>query len=316
MTTRYVANGLVLSCAFKLPGMLPADAHGLPTVSLQRVEADVLGASWSGAGASPWWRGRLGNGQHLTVQPGGAADVLFTYGERAEFLLDRGQRSLLCAPRVDGLDWQRVLLTKVIPNVSVILGYEALHASAVDSPRGAVAILAPSGMGKTTLALALMRCGAPLFCDDILTLAATPGGVLAYPSSPHMNLVQNGASSTAGSVGSTLGVLGDDLWVAADAFAGEPRPVRALCLLERDPALSPKAQRVTPSPLALAPYMLGLSDDYARQRGRFALYAELASSATILRVTCGPADDPGELAGLIESELGLGALGHPVGGRA
>ena len=60
-----------------------------------------------------------------------------------------------CAPCDSGLDWQRALISKVIPSISVMLGYEALHAATVESPQGVVAIMAPSGAGKSTLALEL-----------------------------------------------------------------------------------------------------------------------------------------------------------------
>jgi hypothetical protein len=316
MSTRYLANGIQLSSAFPLPGMLPAHAEGMPSLGLARVGRAELRAAWSGPEGPPAWRGRLGDGLGLTIEIGIEGAVLFTYGERALFLLDPLQRLLSCAPSAEGLDWQRTLLTKVLPTVSVILGYEALHASAVDSPRGIIAILAPSGMGKTTLALELMRRGWPLVSDDILTLGATPDGVLAYPGTPHMNLAENHPDSTAHRFGSTLGILGGERWLATPASSHRPRPVYMVCLLERRSALSLESHRLTPSPLVLAPYMLGLPDDQARQRRRFALYADLASSATMLRITSGPAEEPGDLADLIDSELDVAAPRHAIGSRA
>jgi hypothetical protein len=315
MSTRYVANGLALTSTFKLPGMAPADTEGLPTLTLQRVGHAELRAAWAAPDGPPAWRGRLGDGEDLTVEFGAHGEVLFSYGERALFLLDPGQRSLSCAPRVEGLDWQRTLLTKVLPTVSVICGYEALHASAVDSPHGVIAILAPSGMGKTTLALELMRRGYPLVSDDILTLGASTDGVLAHPGTPHMNLAEKHPDPAADRLGVTLGLLGGERWLAARASSTHARPVHILCLLERCSALSLEAHRLAPAPLALAPYMLGLPDDHDRRRRRFALYSDLASSATTLRITSGRTVQPGALADLIESELDP-APQLAVGGRA
>ena len=64
-----------------------------------------------------------------------------------------------------------------------MLGHEALHAAALDSPDGVVAIMAPSGAGKSTLALELLRQGWPLFADDVLTLStAVKGGSAPIPA--------------------------------------------------------------------------------------------------------------------------------------
>jgi len=316
MSTRYLANGLALTSSFELPGMLPAEDPDLPALRLQRVTQAELRAAWGGPDGPALWRGRLGDGLDLTIQPGARGDVLFSYAQRAMFLLDRGQQTLSCASRAEGLAWQRILLTKILPSVSVMRGYEALHASAVDSPDGVIAILAPSGAGKTTLALELMRRGLTLVSDDVLTLGASSGGVLAYPGTPHMNLAGDHPGHSAHSVGSTLGVLAGERWLAATASRARPRPVRMVCLLERSAALSLDAHRLPASPMALAPYMLGLHDDHARERQRFDLYADLASSAAIFRITSRSEDDAEDLAELIERELDGATRREAVGGRA
>src|SRR5207245_620438 len=103
-----------------------------------------------------------------------------------------------CAPRdVTMLDWQRVLLSRVLPNVSLARGREALHASAVETPLGILAVAAPSGTGKSTLAGELMNRGWPLFADDVLVLSRGSGGVEAHPASPHMNVGDGAVGSVA-----------------------------------------------------------------------------------------------------------------------
>jgi hypothetical protein len=49
--------------------------------------------------------------------------------------------------------------------------------------------------------------------------------------------------------------------------------------------------------------MLGLFEDDERVRRRFALYADLASSTPLIRLTCGAADRPADVADLVESAL-------------
>lgn len=304
MRTPCVAYGLQLRSTFPLAGMTPDTADGLPSLSLELQSEVQLSRAWSGPDGPPAWRGRLGDGLDLTIEHGVAGDLLFSYGDRAHFRLDASRQSLACAPCRDGLDWQRVLLGKVIPSVSVMRGYEALHASAVESPSGVVAVLAPSGAGKTTLALELMRRGWPLFADDVLTLADGPGGVRAYPGAPHMNVAEDQTASAASpEIGVTLGVLSGERWVVAQSTSREARAVRAICLLSRDGAQRLDLRALSPNPLLLAPYMLGLLGDAERERRRFGLYADLTGSARLMRLSGDLGDRPEDLADLIERAL-------------
>jgi hypothetical protein len=179
-------------------------------------------------------------------------------------------------------------------------GYEALHASAIVSPWGALAIAAPTGMGKTTLALELMRRGWPLLSDDVLALAPMPEGVLAYPGTPHMNVSSASKHAVCDDIGSTLAVLAGEHWVAAHETAQEPRTVRAVCLFERSPGLPLDLQVLSGNPLPLTPYILGLPGDVERERSRFELYADLMGSATLLRLTGDSTASPERLADLVE----------------
>jgi hypothetical protein len=304
MQTAYAAYGLQLLSTFPLAGMDPARADGLPSLSLDLRSEEQLTATWSAMDRPPVWRGRLGDGLDLTIERGAAEDLLFSYGDRARFHLDASMQSLACVPRHEGLDWQRTLLSKVIASVSVMRGYEALHASAIDSSQGVVAILAPSGAGKTTLALELMRRGWPLFADDSLTLAHEPGGVRAYPGTPHMNVAEGQMTAMASwDIGSSLGVMAGECWIVARATVREARSVRMICLLTREAGRKLEAQFIAPNPLHLAPYMLGLRGDLERERSRFALYAELMSSTTLMALDCGEDDEPSDAADLLERAL-------------
>jgi hypothetical protein len=173
--------------------------------------------------------------------------------------------------------------------------------AAVDSPDGVVAIMAPSGSGKSTLALELLRRGWPLFADDVLTLADTDGEVHAHPGTPHMSIAQTLPDAVdPQTLGSTLGVIAGERWLVAHASTARPRPVRMLCLLQRGEGLSLQTHTLDPNPVALTPFMLGLSSDSERQRSRFSLYADLLASATLVRLTAGLEHRPGQLADLLE----------------
>jgi hypothetical protein len=310
-TRRYVAFGLELRASFPLPGMASGEADELPSLQLELTTPDELRKAWSGSDGPPEWRGRLGDGLDLAIERGAAGDLLFSYGERApsegdraRFRLHPGMRRLDCAPTRPGLDWQRALITKVLSSISVMRGYEALHAAAVDSPDGVVAIMAPSGAGKSTLAIELLRRDWPLFADDQLTMDRTDGAVRAHPGTPHMNLAENlPAAIDPKTLGSTLGILARERWLAAHAITSHPRPVRMLCLLERGLGLPLEAHTLPANPLPLAPYMLGLSTDTGRQRDRFGLYADLMESTALVRLTAGLEHRPEQLADLLEQAL-------------
>lgn len=303
----YVAYGLRLSCSFPLPGMESvgrACGEGLPMLTIAEEQPSDLQSAWSGTDAPPEWCGRLGDGRDLTIERGRAGDLLFTYGELAYFRLHEDMRHLDCAPRGQSLDWQRALIGKVLSSISVMLGYEALHAAVVDTPRGIVAIMAPSGTGKSTLAIELLRRGLPLFADDVLMLDQTNNAVRAHPGTPHMNLAENTLIGVqAEALGTTLGSLEGERWLSVRATSQQPRPVRMLCLLARGPGLALAAETLPGNPLLLAPYMLGLSTDVERQRRRFDLYANLIESATLVRLTGGLEHPPEQLADLIEQAL-------------
>jgi hypothetical protein len=306
MHARHVAYGLQLHASFAIPGMPSASAGELPRLALELIAPAQLADAWSGPDGSPAWSGRLGDGHELRIERGAAGDILFTYGRRARFRLDPTRQRLVCAPAVMGLHWQQVLVGRVLPNVALMRGYEALHASAIDSPGGVVAIAAPSGAGKTTLALELLRRGWRLFADDVLTLGAStePGHVCGYPGTPHMNVAgELPLDLDPEEIGPTLGTLAGERWIAARAHASEARPVRMVCLLERGPGLPLALRALPPNPLPLAPYMIGLADDSAREGARFARYADLMGDATLVRLTAAEDSAPGELADLIEQAL-------------
>jgi hypothetical protein len=334
MHTSYVAYGLQLSCSFPLPGMRPQTTEGLPRLTIELISPQELDSCWSGADGPAQWRGTLGDGSSLTLHQGVGGDTLFTNGRRARYRLDSTSNTLQCAPWREGQSWQQTLLGRILPNLSIIAGYEALHASAVESPVGVVAVAAPSGMGKTTLALELMRRGWPLVADDVLTLAGgaalggaalggaalageSPlvggsGGVQAHPGTPHMNVAPI-QFDLAREISTTLGILGGEHWVAARTTATGARPLRLVCMLTRAPNLSLEARVLPASPLPLTPYMLGLKADSERERRRFALYAELASSATLLRLSSGTNESQASLADQIEQVLADTATGAPLG---
>ncbi len=302
---RYVAYGLELCSPFPLPGMRPGTGEQLPTLTLGLTTSAMVQSAWSGSCNLPTWRGRLGDGCELIIERGWTGDLLFTYGDRARFRLDASSERLDCAPERAGLDWLRALISKIVCNVSIIRGYEGLHASVVDSPEGVLAFAGPSGTGKSTLAAELVHRGFPLFADDVLILGSDASGVQAHPATPHMTVADSAATDFGpDELGHTLTSYGGERWLTLEDTSNRPRPVRMLWLLTRGPRLPLKAERLPANHLLLAPYMLGFLGDEDRQRRRFEVYADLVDSAAIMRLTRGPGDRPSETADVVERALG------------
>lgn len=74
-----------------------------------------------------------------------------------------------------------VWLSSVLPLVVQARGTQVLHASAVASPRGIVALCGDSSSGKSTLAAALMQRGHEIVADDALPFAVDGDQAFAYP---------------------------------------------------------------------------------------------------------------------------------------
>jgi hypothetical protein len=288
----------------ELPGLQEAVA-GLPELQLRVVRAEELEAAWSGAATPGSWRGTLRDGAELTIRWGRDGDLLFGYGDESRYLLDAAAERLLCAPAEPAsLGWQRVLLSRVLPVVAIARGYEALHAAAVQTPAGVVAIVGASGAGKSTLAAELVRRGHLLVGDDVLVVGRGEDGVLAFPGGAHLSL-EPGAE--AGIEVEVLGELGGKVWAVAAESASEPASVAAVVLLDRGEG-PVEVQELPASPLTLAPFMLGLPDEEGRDGGRFGLYADLVDAGRLLRLG-GQAGAPvREFADVLEGALDAPAL--------
>jgi hypothetical protein len=163
-----------------------------------------------------------------------------------------------------------------------------------------VAILGAGGAGKSTLAAELVRRGHRLFGDDVLVVGRSGDLLLAHPGGPHLSLAV-GSEQDLDTV--VLGELGGKLWAVAEGAAQAPAPVAALAVLERDEG-PVEAVDLPPSPLTLAPFMLGLPDDEGRDAPRFALYADLVEASRVLRLS-GSAQAPAwEFAEALERTVG------------
>ena len=168
-----------------------------------------------------------------------------------------------------------------------------------------------------------MRRGWPLFGDEALTLGRRAAGVSAFRGTPHMSIYSRPLTTARGSEPGAritrsapartaqLRILaGTDCerWVAAPIAGRVPRPVRALCLLERGIGLALAARVLDASPRSLERHILGSWGGDIRQRERSHLYADLASSTPLLSLSASPGEPPGALADAVEAALAQRSL--------
>jgi hypothetical protein len=300
---RYRALGVELRSTFPLPGMRPLAGATGPAVSVELASLTDVERAWSGRGPGRTWESTFSDGCHVRVDPGVAGDHRLMYGEHAAFHLSSDAQTLLCSPaRFADPGWSRFLLDTALWSVSIIRGFEALHASAVEIHGAVVAFLAPTGGGKTSLAAELVRRGNPLFCDDVLALGTTKGGLRAHPGPPLMNLPL-GRLRAGAWIDATLATFEDEAWVAVANAVQEPRAVAALYLLDRRGGVDEGVRRVAPSPLRLLPHSIGFRHLTGRERARFEVLADLAAMAPIYTLTADPRATPAILADLVERSI-------------
>jgi len=315
-----IAFGLTLTADFPLPGLrsgvpLPGrDGYGRP-LRLVRVP-------WSELAALARPRDHVGyrrmfDGCQFAMCRRPAGDVLFDYGPRALFHLSADHRVLRCAA-VDGDDptWQRVLLDTVLWATSFLRGLELLHASAVETTAGVLALLAPSGGGKSSLAAELLRRGGRLFSDDIVAFEQVGGKVLAHPGPPLMNLSSTLAVGDPGRF-ETIAEIAGERWVRVRQERARPLALAAIVLVERGDvtgvgrlgarALNADCALTAATTLTLLRHGVGLAHCRKRAHRRFALFSALAAATPVYRLTADTTVPVAELADLMERRVGLGS---------
>jgi hypothetical protein len=288
------------------PGRAPE-----PSLQIRMTDAAAIAQRWSGF-AAIGWEGLI-DGARFVVERGVAGDHRFVHGEtpdehgvpaagtRALHHLDAGASVLRCAP-ADPTEpsWWRLLLDSVLFTVALLHGYEALHAGAIATEGGVVAITAGTGGGKSTLLTELLRRGAVLMADDVLVLEprGTSGssGPLAYPAPPLMSVPTERLSvlEEQGPV-EVICALDGEQWIAAAVHPGG-LPLKALVLLDRRPGLETSLARIKDPLALLLGSLMRFPSSPERQRSRFELASVLACDTALWHLTADVDTTPGVLA--------------------
>lgn len=173
-------------------------------------------------------------------------------------------------------------------------GLEQLHAAAVVIHGSAVAFMGDPGLGKSTLASALVKRGYPLLTDDLLVIQVKEPDVFARPGLPRLKLFADSAGMFPGAhaipttVNSVTGkrILG----LAPAKFRDSDVPLRVLYRL--GPAsseshlvqISNLSQHDAFVEICKATFNSGITEA-SRLKGQFQIASRLASSVPVKRLS-------------------------------
>ncbi len=300
------AFGLEIASERLLPGLLPvASQRGRELLSLTFGDRAPIEAMLAEPRTLRYIRSF--DGSPYAMLEGESGDVVFHYGDRALFHLSSDLRVLSCAPDGTGsadLSWQRVLLDTVLWSVSHLRGFEMLHASAIETDRGAVAFCGHSGRGKTSIAAEFLRRGLPLFTDDILAIDDSEGDVLVDVGPPLMNLPDTfPLEYLPGAL--QLAEFADERWVQMPHASSSSARLAAVVLIDRAPGQRAGCEPLDATTLTLLPHAVGLPHVTGRAARRFELVGALAAHAHVLHLTGDTSTPAAELADLVSQCLEL-----------
>ena len=163
---------------------------------------------------------------------------LLRFPDLADFEVSADGRSVSCRPATDVTEEtsRHLYLNQVLPLALSKLGKLVFHASAVEVADAAVAFVAESGRGKSTLAAGFARNGFRFLTDDGLVVEACGNGYRALPSHPSIRLWTDSEAAIIAPGARTAPALsytskirflaGPDI-----AFCDQPRPLRRVYFL-------------------------------------------------------------------------------------
>lgn len=166
------------------------------------------------------------------------AGYLLRFPGLADFEVSADALAVVCHPAPGATDEtpRHLYRNQVLPLVLSKLGKLVFHASAVEVEGEAVAFVAESGRGKSTLAASFSASGFRFLSDDGLVLEECDEGFQAMPSHPSIRLWKDSQEALVGAIANIaphLQYSSKRRFPAGNefAFCQEPRPLRRVYFL-------------------------------------------------------------------------------------
>ncbi|MCU0627395.1 MAG: hypothetical protein MUF21_13060 [Gemmatimonadaceae bacterium] len=247
----FAAFGGILAADRDLPG-LPLATAGSPSSWVLRTR-DLV-APHAPASASPvLGRVAVADGITLTLQRDGDAHLL-TVSDTGRYRIDD---RTIDHQRPEGADPSAVALDvigHVLPLLLHRTGAWVLHASAITTPAGAIALVGPRGAGKSTLAAACTALGAQLVADDATVITMRDRRPLLLPAGLPLRVRPDVADALATDAAPATA---DDGWgkrrLAVTLAPAQPIPLAAIAFVH--PITGGDAQRHDLAPRQAVPHL-------------------------------------------------------------
>ena len=301
------AFGVDLESTFPLPGLEPAPLRG----DGRSLSLD-LGSQADVEAGFPEHPERIAELVHdgrliASVDDGGEDGYLahaFDFGHAR--LSPDGRRILISPFDEPSWIWQRYLTGQLLPLAALLQGIEVFHACVLGlEGKAAIAIVAPSGIGKTTMVLRLALEGLDFMADDVLAIEPHEGGVRAHPGVGLAN-VRPGADDLLerleqSGLAAPVGRNERETRISIRRFT-EPLPLASLFVLNRfvddRPLEIESLSPVDPRVLLASTFNFAVRtpERLARQLD---VCAHLERSVSVHKVTCGIGVPPEEVVKVI-----------------
>jgi len=285
------AFGVELDAEFAIDGLGSSTRNGPATV-LRRVSVAALEARWPARDAVRIVERRGGDGRlALTIDHHVGAGFRLWHPGAGRYVVSADGVEVECAlPAVGVGRWQRYLAAQVLPLVAALRGRAVIHASAVTVGERALAFVAASGAGKTSLAVRLTLGGAAFLTDDALALDPENGRVVAHPGLAFATMAPADREVLSvvgrGSVGAVVR-RSDKIHVSMPSRSEAAAPLAAVYFLERiGEGREVRVEALTPPDprLLLASAFLPHLAARARLSAQLRAAAEMARSVATFRV--------------------------------
>ena len=178
------AFGLEIEGDFPAPGLPAAKRRGAePRTRIELCDPEAIDGDWPSGEAERLLEEHLGGrtpARTIDFHPRAGYRLYARHFGLARISAD-GSHIACAPPDMAPWRWQRFLVGRILPWASLLRGREVFHASAARIGDRAVAVVGPSGAGKTSIAVQLVLRGAGFLTDDVLALERTDAAVLAHP---------------------------------------------------------------------------------------------------------------------------------------